>query len=69
MEGLIKSTVHVEADMSEKTQITNNVGTYIDRPVFNIEKLVVTDREMIEQVMNVLQQLSAVAKEHTDETK
>jgi len=69
LEGLIKPTIDTDIDMSEKTNNTYNIGTYIDKPVINIEKLVISDREMIEQVMNVLQQQSDAVQENTDETK
>ena len=69
LEGLIKPEINVETDMSEKTNNTYKIGTYIDRPVINIDKLIICDKEMMAHVINVLQHQVSENKDTDSDSK
>jgi len=54
MDALIKPTVNTDVDMSEKTQNTNNIGTYVAKIEINIDKLIVGDKELTAQIAHAL---------------
>jgi hypothetical protein len=68
LEGLVKPKINVETDMSAETNSTYNIGTYIDRPVINIDKLVINDKDVTDRIMKMLCPQSVEVQATEEET-
>ena len=54
LEGLITPKVNIDMDMSEKTNTTYNIGTYVDKVEIKVGNLIINDKETAEQIMAIL---------------